>query len=112
MSEAAEIAAGLSEAQRELARHALGLPNKQRRSYRNRFVASKGHIDFAQWEAMVHRGFAQSLQPSHLAGSIYFYLTRAGAEAALNHGETLDPEDFPSGEAVAAILKERDNAVL
>lgn len=43
----------LTPAQRELARHALGLPNDRKRSYRNRFIASKGHADFAEWEVMV-----------------------------------------------------------
>ena len=35
----------MSAAQIELARHALGLPNKMRMSYRNRFVAGHGHVD-------------------------------------------------------------------
>lgn len=79
--------------QRDLARCALGLGirtgrNKTVRSYRNRFFASIGHADYEDWKAMVAAGEAEGLGDP-------FWLTRAGAEAALNAGESLDPEDFP-----------------
>jgi hypothetical protein len=75
--------------QRELARHALGLGSGQRRSYRNRFHTSASH---PQWVAMVEAGEAQV---EHSQPHSVFSLTRQGAEAALEPGESLCPEDFP-----------------
>lgn len=80
--------------QRELARHALGLPNDRRRSYRNRFLAGGLCED---WNAMTAAGLAEAGQPDDL-GRTWFWLTRAGAEAALDRGEMLCPEDFPQAE--------------
>lgn len=78
--------------QRELARHALGLPNDQRKSYRNRFYA---HADHEQWNDMVSAGDAAAHPSEPTQALNLFYLTHAGATAALNPGETLDAEDFP-----------------
>lgn len=75
----------------ELARHALGLPNRTRRSYRNRFFSGG---ECADWRAMEAAGHAESGKPDE-HGRIWFWLTRAGAEAALGRGERLCPEDFP-----------------
>jgi hypothetical protein len=80
--------------QRELARHALGLPNKTRRSYRNHFVTSPGPepSDFEDWMAMVAAGFATRRNGSQLTGGEFlFRLTFAGATAALDKRERLDP---------------------
>lgn len=82
----------------ELSRHALGLPNKECRSYRNRFIAGPGHHDYAEWMAMVDEGAAKKLA---FQSSSLFYLTRAGAEQTLQLGEKLDPEDFGSRRATA-----------
>jgi hypothetical protein len=80
----------------DLARHALGLPNKAGRSYRNRFVAGEGHTDYPNWTAMVEAGHAKRRKSGALADSDdLFLLTEAGARAALKPGERLDPEDFP-----------------
>lgn len=80
----------------DLARHALGLPNRSRKSYRNHFVAGPGHTDFNDWEAMVIAGHAVKRKGSALSGGdSIFLLTRAGAELALKRGERLDLEDFP-----------------
>lgn len=85
----------LTPEQRDLARHALGLPNRRRMSYRNRFVTGPGSLDFAAWEAMVASGAATRRPGSVLTGGYdLFMLTRAGAEAALESGECLNPEDF------------------
>lgn len=73
----------------DLARHALGLPNDQQRSYRNRFWAGPGHTDYPEWEKMVARGVAAKNQT--VPG---FHLTKTGAEQVLEPGESLDPEDF------------------
>lgn len=73
----------------ELARHALGLTGERTRSYRNRFVAGKGHADFADWMVMVLEGNAK-----RLSGNM-FSLTLVGARRALRNSESLDSEDFP-----------------
>jgi hypothetical protein len=39
----------LTPRQIELARHALGLPNQYKKSYRNRFVAGGNHPDQNDW---------------------------------------------------------------
>lgn len=82
--------------QRELARHALGLPNSRGQSYRNRFVAGIGHPDFFDWCVMVIDGNATYRLPHTVpfGGDAIFYLTDAGAKTALARRETLDPEDF------------------
>lgn len=81
--------------QRELARHALGLPNKKNLSYRNYFCGSN---DDPHWNGLVDAGLAT--KRSHAAllhiDDVFFYLTAAGALAVLNPGEKLCPEDFPS----------------
>jgi hypothetical protein len=84
--------------QRELARHALGLPNKNRTSYRNQFCAGDGHQDAADWEAMVAAGFASKRDGATIpfGGDHLFYLTDDGARMALEPREYLDSEDFPT----------------
>ena len=52
-SAAGEDGRSLTPAQLELARHALGLPNDRRRSYRNRYLAGGGS---PEWDAMVEAG--------------------------------------------------------
>jgi hypothetical protein len=80
----------MSDSQRMMARHALGLPSKKRVSYRNIYV-SFGPME--GWEDIVKRGLATLTTE----GQTYRYaLTRPGAEMALDDGESLDPEDFPS----------------
>lgn len=80
----------------ELARHALGLPNRQRKSYRNRFVAGPGHGDYMQWVQMVVSGIAEQHTVLGLAGGAdLFVLTTVGASMALRPREKLDREDFP-----------------
>ncbi|PZU83962.1 MAG: hypothetical protein DI527_23435 [Chelatococcus sp.] len=85
----------MTPAQRELARHALGLPNGARRSYRNRYFAVAGGEAARQWEAMVEAGEAEGGEPCHKPSSRFFCLTRKGADLALDPRETLCPEDFP-----------------
>lgn len=86
----------------ELARHALGLPNKARMSYRNRFVAGVGHEDYATWVQMVADGNAKVRYGASLpyGGDSLFWLTREGAEQALLKVEHLDPEDFNGPQAL------------
>jgi len=81
-------------AQRELARHALGLPSKFNRSYRNRFYAHVDGKDHAIWMDMVDSGLARrSRAPA--PDFVWFWLTPKGAELALNAREKLCREDFP-----------------
>lgn len=89
----------LTDEQRDLARHALGLSDGRRRklSYRNHFVTGEGSTDHPAWLAMVDQGHATRRAGNPLTGSDdLFWLTRAGATLALNRGEKLCPEDFPS----------------
>lgn len=85
----------MTPAQRELARHALGLPNQARRSYRNRYFAATGSHTAEQWQVMVSAGEAEGGEPGRPVSSLYFELTRKGAELALDPRESLCPEDFP-----------------
>lgn len=78
----------------ELARHALGLPNKMRMSYRNRFVAGPGHDDYENWLQMVADGNAQKRDDVPFGGDSLFWLTEDGAKQALKPRERLDSEDF------------------
>lgn len=80
--------------QRHLARSALGLAHEGTRSYRNRFAAAIGTRDYAEWRAMVDAGHAMRVPWLYSYGD-HFFLTRAGAERAINKNERLDPEDFP-----------------
>lgn len=89
----------LTPRQLALARHALGLPNGKRRSYRNHYVVGPHSSAHAEWTAMVADGLA--FRNNHISGSQMlgkddlFHLTRVGAEDALEPDETLDLEDFP-----------------
>ena len=86
----------MTPAQITLARHALGLPNASRTSYRHRFCAGKGHTDHPAWEAMVRSGAATVQRlTGGLGGQDTFSLTETAARAALQPGESLCPEDFP-----------------
>ena len=84
-------APALSPEERYLARHALGLDNRPGgRSYRNRyFVCGRSGV-WKIWNGLVERALADCSEDGKC-----FSLTRAGAELALEAGESLDPEDFP-----------------
>lgn len=89
-------AINLSPMQRSAARHALGLPNSAGRTWRNHFVTGEGSTDHRLWMRLVDRGLARRMKGSPLTGGDdLFSLNRTGAQAALNLGESLDPEDFP-----------------
>lgn len=88
---------GMSNRQWGLARHALGLPNRAERSYRNRFIAGTQHRDYRTWRAMVRAGHAEShvFSKTDRNTRFCFSLTRQGADLAVLPGESLCPEDFP-----------------
>lgn len=77
-----------------LARHALGLADGRKQSYRNRFTAHVGAPDHREWTEMSAAGDAVAGGPNDDYEG--FSLTRQGAEKALGPGESLCPEDFPS----------------
>lgn len=81
--------------QKTLARHALGLDGRRRTSYRNRFFV---HVDtpaWHEWMAMCAAGEAERDDWRSDGSGHRFSLTRAGGDLALDHGESLDLEDFP-----------------
>lgn len=83
----------------KLARHALGLPNNNSRSYRNHYVTDAPSDDHAAWSAMVQRGWARCRAGSELTGGgDLFWLTLAGAEQALQGNETLHFGGFEADE--------------
>ena len=86
--------------QKKLARHALGLPNKQRTSYRNHFCAGKGHLDYEQWIAMVEARDAVRVTGPNWGGDDMFFLTWKGALQARESNEHISRED-------AAEMRER-----
>jgi len=94
----------MTKKQVDLARHALGLPNARRQSYRNSFCAGLGHSDYDDWYAMAQNEWAIRRDGAKLpfGGNDLFHLTRAGADAALVGRETLDPENFPAALSAAS----------
>jgi hypothetical protein len=85
----------MTERQILLGRHALGLPNRSRKSYRNHFVAGVSHDDYGEWMKMVEEGNAFRGNGSELSGGDFvFRMTNDGALACLKVGEILDREDF------------------
>lgn len=88
----------MDELQTKLARHALGLPNRHRQSYRNHYVVGPGGAAHAAWMQMVEAGEAQRRKGGPLTGSFdVFVLTLRGARKALTQDERLGPADFPEG---------------
>ena len=87
----------MTPAQKRLARGALGLPNSTGRSYRNRYLTPYCPGPYDDWLRMVAAGLAEQ-HGRDRGGSVWFSLTRSGALAALEPGETLNPEDFPMEE--------------
>lgn len=84
----------MTDRQRQIARHMLGLDSPTMRSYRNYFVANSDHADFVTLAEMQREGLVARL--TNGPGSDYWFLTRAAAESVLLPGESLDAEDFPS----------------
>lgn len=88
--------AKMTKRQKVLARHALGLPNSHRKSYRNCFLVAEGASGHKEWHGLAVDGLARRFH-RHLGGLCdLFVLTPEGARLALKQGERLDPEDFPS----------------
>lgn len=122
----------MNPAQRQLARHALGLPNDRGLSYRNRYVVPEGTPAHGHWLMMVTCGWAREVRSASLAPPSgearqpvggpcaageslapragetanrlgdAFCLTLEGAGLAVDPGEKLDPDDFVSIDGRAA----------
>jgi hypothetical protein len=84
----------LSTDENSVARHALGLPNLNMRSYRNRY-ATFGGEQLELWMGLVRKQYAEVIAKRPRSTLFYFALTQKGAVLALEPGETLCPEDFP-----------------
>lgn len=84
--------AEVTPAQIKLARHALGLPNDRKRSYRNRYFTPIGSAAYVEWCDMVADGKARGKEDG--SPQAFFWLRVEGATEACEPGETLDMEDF------------------
>lgn len=84
----------MTPSQRKMARNALGLDGECKRSYRNRFFVSNDSPREDEWNELCRRGLAEREKGG--GRLVHFYLTHEGAIEALDPGEILDPEDFPS----------------
>jgi hypothetical protein len=83
----------LTEKQRDFARHALGLPNKNNMTYRNHFCVGEGGDGYEDWEDLVSKGMAvKAIGGSGWVGD-FFYLTLEGARAVLLPKEHISRED-------------------
>lgn len=86
----------ISAEQIEMMRHALGLANGRKKSFRNHYCVGSPSEDHALWTDLVARNFARRRAGNQLTGGDdLFWLTRSGAECVLKRGEKLCPEDFP-----------------
>lgn len=83
----------MTKAQKQLARHALGLPNKKNTSYRNHFCIGKSGDGYEDWLKMVSQGEAVRQTGPHWGGADMFYLTLKGALAARDTKEHISRED-------------------
>jgi hypothetical protein len=92
----------ITKKQRELARHALGLPNKQNATYRNHFCIDKGGDGYEDWEDMVIKGLAVKATGGAAWVGDFFYLTLDGARAVLSPDEHIDLEDAERMRRMAA----------
>lgn len=79
--------------QKELARHALGLPNPRNESYRNHFCTDSGSEEHREWEKLVSEGMAVKRTGTMWGGSDMFHLTLKGALEAREPKEHLSRED-------------------
>jgi hypothetical protein len=84
----------MTERQKQLARHALGLPNKKNETYRNHFCIGKGGDGYTDWEDLVSNGLAVKRSGGKIYdGDDFFYLTLEGARAVLLPKEHISRED-------------------
>lgn len=97
----------MSPKQRELARHALGFPNKQNESYRNHFCVGPGQDDYEEWQDLISKGLAVKRTDGPWGGSHMFFLTLEGALMCRGPKEHLRRED---AEEMRKIKPQSENA--
>ena len=79
--------------QRDLMRHALGLPNKKNETYRNHFCLAEGGDGYTDLEDLVTRGLAVKAKGGASWVGDFFYLTLNGARAVLTPKEHISREE-------------------
>lgn len=79
--------------QREMMRHALGLPNRDNLSYRNHFCIGKGGDGYEAWEDLVQKGLAIQQKSNMCGGDDLFHLKIEGALMVREPKEHLSTED-------------------
>ena len=84
------MTAEMTDRQRELSRHALGLPNDRRVTYRNRFIVGPGMTNFQEWEDLAEKGLA--VKSAGETANCY-QLTLAAARMVLHKNERICRED-------------------
>lgn len=82
----------MSDKQRELARHALGLPNPKNISYRNHFCVPPGGDGYAEWRDLESKGLAVQCEHRLFNGQFLFHLTLEGARRAREPKEKISRE--------------------
>ena len=93
LSTAGRLDIEMSEKQQDMARHALGLPNREYRSYRNHFCIGPGGDGYEDWLDLASKGLAIRRTVSHWGGDDMFYLTLKGALMARLPNESISAED-------------------
>ncbi len=89
----------MSECKRDMARHALGLPNKRNLAYRNYYETSEGGQDQFDWQDMVYSGLAVQNNET------MFHVSLDGIQWALDMHEAIIREDMGRGDVVSQQLK-------
>ena len=83
----------LTDRQKNLARHALGLPNEKNMTYRNHFWIDRAGDGYNDWQDMVENGFAVKAPGGQNWVGDFFYLTIEGARAVLAPTEHISREE-------------------
>lgn len=84
----------MTDKQRQMARHALGLPNKRHVTNRDYYCIGEGGDGYAEWMSMVAEGYAVKRQHSSaFGGDDIFYLTMIGVRLALEPHEHISRDD-------------------
>jgi hypothetical protein len=88
------ILAVLTERQRQLVRHALGLDGRAKTTHRNHFAVGPGCDDYEDWMDLVAKGYARHRGGSSTPDSVdIFWVTRETALLVRNFDENLS-DDF------------------
>lgn len=84
----------ITDKQRDLVRHALGLDERHKRTYRNHFVTSPLCDEYKEWADLLNHGLARHNKGSQLSGGDeVFWATKELATFVLKPDEQLS-ENF------------------